>query len=259
MNPEIKNNPVIIALCGKGGVGKTSLSALITRIFIKNPNRRVLAIDADPAVGLSYPLGITITKTVDQIRRDLIQKLGTSETLNRQDIISQLDYDLFSALAEQDNLAFLAIGRPEGDGCYCRVNALLRDLIQTMAGQFDVVVIDGEAGLEQINRRVMDMVTHLVIVSDASLKGRRVAETIHRLGQANRGYEHSGVLYNRLTSVMEEKTVMTHNTLPLIHLMFENNLLKEFDREGRSFFDLPWSENLELFEDAVRRFTGVYS
>ncbi len=253
----MQKKPTIIAVCGKGGVGKTSLSALITRIFVNDPGQRVLAIDADPAVGLSYPLGISVTRTVDEIRQDLIDRLGNSEIVDYRDMISQLDYDLFSALTERGNLAFLAIGRPEGDGCYCRVNALLRDLIQTMTGQFDVVVIDGEAGLEQINRRVMEMVTHLVIVSDASLKGRRVAETIYRLGRANSGCEHSGVLYNRLDSAIEEKMVTAGNTLPLIHMMFENHLIRQFDREGRSFFDLPWSEDLSNFEEALGRFTGA--
>ncbi len=250
----MNQKPVIIALCGKGGVGKTSMSALITKMFAADPARRVLAIDADPAVGLSYPLGITVTKTVDQIRKDLIDKLGKDEPVHKEDLLRQLDYDMFSALTEKDNLAFLAIGRPEGDGCYCQVNQLLRELIRDIAGQFDVVVIDGEAGLEQINRRVMDMVSHLLIVTDGSLKGRNVAETIFRVGKEACAYEKSGVLFNRVKHDAEESQILEKNALPLVHVMRENETLRDFDREGRSFFDLPPAAELDGLETALRSF-----
>ena len=252
----MEKKAVIVALCGKGGVGKTSMSALITRMFAEDRSKRVLAIDADPAIGLSYPLGITVTKTVDQIRRDLIEKLGSGLSVNKEDLLRQLDYDMFSALAERENLAFLAIGRPEGDGCYCQVNQLLRELIREIASQFDVVVIDGEAGLEQINRRVMDMVTHLLIVTDTSLKGRNVAESIYRLGKDVCGCEKSGVLFNRLQHSFEEQDVLELNSLPVIHAMYENANIRDFDRQGRSFFDLPLSGDLEELGISLRRFIG---
>lgn len=253
----MERTPLVIAVCGKGGVGKTSLSALITRMLIQDPAQRVLAIDADPAIGLSYPLGITVSKTVDQIRKDLIERLGSGAPGNKEDLIRQLDYDLFAALAERANLAFLAIGRPEGEGCFCQVNALLRELIKEMTGQFDAVVIDGEAGLEQIHRRVMEMVTHLLIVSDASLKGRNVAETIYRFGKELCGHEKSGVLFNMLKDSGEEKEILAKNRLPLVHVLFESDIIREFDRQGRSFFDLPWSKYLKELEDDVRCFLGL--
>jgi CO dehydrogenase maturation factor len=248
------DKPVIIALCGKGGVGKTSMSALITRMFAQDPSKRVLAIDADPAVGLSYPLGVPVTKTVDQIRRELIGKLGKDEPVHKEDLLRQLDYDMFSALSEKGNLAFLAIGRPEGDGCYCQVNQLLRELIRDIASQFDVVIIDGEAGIEQISRRVMDMVTHLLIVTDGSLKGRNVAETIYHLGKEACVYEKSGVLFNRVKHDGEEFLVLEKNTLPLVHVMRENETIRDFDREGLSFFDLPATEDLKHLEYALQDF-----
>jgi len=250
------SRPVIIALCGKGGVGKTSMSALITRMFSADPAKRVLAIDADPAVGLSYPLGINVTKTVDQIRRDLIDKLGKDEPVHKEDLLRQLEYDMFSALSEKGNLAFLAIGRPEGDGCYCQVNQLLRELIRDIAGQFDVVVIDGEAGMEQINRRVMDMVTHLLIVTDGSLKGRNVAETIYRMGKETCVCERSGVLFNRVKHDGEEALVLGKNTLPLVHVMRENDTIRDFDREGRSFFELPVAPDFEHLEISLKHFVA---
>jgi CO dehydrogenase maturation factor len=132
----MQEKPVIIAVCGKGGVGKTSISALMVRMLSEDPSKKVLAIDGDPAVGLSFPLGITVKKTVDDIRNDLIRRLKNGEQSNKEELIKSLDYELFSALEERKNLAFLAIGRPEGDGCYCQVNALLKDIIKEIAGNF---------------------------------------------------------------------------------------------------------------------------
>jgi CO dehydrogenase maturation factor len=245
--------PVFIAVCGKGGVGKTSLSALIVRSLTRDPGRRVLAVDADPAVGLAYSLGLPVAKTVDQIRQDLIQTLGAEPPADKEELLRRLDYDLFAALSERDNLAFLAIGRPEGHGCFCQVNQLLRQLIDNLAGRFDAVVIDGEAGLEQIQRRVMDQVTHLFIVSDGSLKSRRVAATLHHMAGGLPGLRAAGVLFNKLNPG-EEEEILAANPLPLIHLLHETPAIRDFDRQGRSFFDLPWSAEMAELARAVWHF-----
>ncbi len=249
--------PIIIAVCGKGGVGKTSLSALIVRMFAGDPALRVLAVDADPAVGLSYALGIPVANTVDRIRKTLIDRLGAEGIHSKEALIREMEYQLFEALGERQNLAFLAIGRPEGEGCFCRVNTLLRDLIKETAAAFDLVVIDGEAGLEQIQRRVMAQITHLLMVSDASLKGRRVAETIQEVGEAFSGLRASGIIYNRLKSGSESKEILRHNRLPLVHVMLENEHLRDFDRQGRPLLDLPWSDELSNLEADIRRFVGM--
>ncbi|MBI5551680.1 MAG: AAA family ATPase [Desulfobacterales bacterium] len=245
--------PVVIAVCGKGGVGKTSLSALIVRSLTRDPARRVLAVDADPAVGLAYALGMPVVKTVDQIRQELIQTLGEAPSADKEELLRRLDYDLFAALSERDNLAFLAIGRPEGHGCFCQVNQLLRQLIGDLAGRFDAVVIDGEAGLEQIQRRVMDLVTHLLVASDGSLKSRRVAATLHHMARELPDLQAAGVLFNKLAPV-EETEILAANPLPLIHVLHEIPAIRDFDRRGRSFFDLPWSAEMAKLEDAVLRF-----
>lgn len=249
MAPE----PMIIAVCGKGGVGKTSLSALIVRGLTRDPARRVLAVDADPAAGLAYALGLTVSTTVDQIRQALIQSLGREAPPDKEAWLQQLDYDLLSALAERDNLAFLAVGRPEGHGCFCQVNQLLRRLIADLAGRFDAVVIDGEAGLEQIQRRVMERVTHLVIVSDGSLKSRKVASTLYGMSAELPGVQTAGVIYNRLHEA-ETEAILADDELPLVHVLPEIAAIRDFDRLGRSFFELPWHGELARLDDAVGRF-----
>ena len=178
MCTEMIRERAVIALCGKGGVGKTSVSALLTRLLCRDPEARVLAIDADPAVGLATALGIEVTKTIDDIRNSLIARVEKGTGGQKREILAHLDYEVFEALVERDNLAFLAIGRPETEGCYCQVNTFLKEIIESISRGFDYVLIDGEAGIEQVNRRVMERVTHLLLVSDASAKGLNVIRTI---------------------------------------------------------------------------------
>ena len=121
------DKPCIIAVCGKGGVGKTSISAMIVRALLRHPENRILAIDADPAVGLAAALGVDAARTVDDVRNDLISRMEGGGGADKAEMLAMLDYDMLSVLEESKNLAFLAIGRPEKEGCYCRINQLLRE------------------------------------------------------------------------------------------------------------------------------------
>jgi len=244
----------VIAVCGKGGVGKTCISALLVKMLSENHSTKILAIDADPAVGLSYPLGVKVKKTVDDIRNDLIKRLKNGEKTSRHELIKSLDYDIFNALEEKKNLAFLAIGRPEGDGCYCQVNTLLKDIIKDIAQNFNFVVIDAEAGVEQISRRVMEMVTHLVLVSDASLKGRNVVKTINRLAKEKCDFKKSGLILNRVHDQNEYKSIKEQTDIPVIASLFENKTIRNFDREGKSFFDLPESMEIKALNQSIQLF-----
>ena len=252
---EQKKDPTrIIALCGKGGVGKTSVSALLTKILTQDKQKKVLAIDADPAIGLAYALNIKVPRTVDDIRSDLISRIEEGEKADKKQIVERLDYEMLEALSEKDNLAFLAIGRPERDGCYCQVNTLLKDIIRDIAGQFNYVIIDGEAGIEQINRRVMEMVTHLLLVSDISAKGRNVATTISNVAGKTVRYERIGLLINRVLGEDEINKVEQDVKLPLIGWLPEDLKVREFDREGRNFFEFPNSNVLTSLLKALNNF-----
>ena len=101
-------------------------------------------------------------------------------------------------MSEQNGFAFIAVGRPESAGCYCKINSYLKDVIQMLSENFDYVVIDGEAGIEQINRRVMEKVTHLVLITDASRKGIQVVQTIKGVADRLVMYDKMGVIVNRI-------------------------------------------------------------
>jgi CO dehydrogenase maturation factor len=230
-----------IAMCGKGGVGKTTISALMVEAIAGRGNQRVLAIDADPAIGLSYALGVEVVKTVDDIRNDLIERVREDRINDKADTLRMLDYEIFDALVERKKFALLAIGRPEGEGCYCQVNHLLKDLIESLSTRFDVIIIDGEAGIEQINRRVMKNVDHLILVSDTSAKGMNVAKIIKKVARDNKAvdYRSTGLLLNRIRNEEEVNTIMNHVDLDLLGWIPEDELVREYDFEGRSYLDFP--------------------
>ena len=234
-----KKRAKIIALCGKGGVGKTSLSAAMVKIFMEMPDNRVLAVDADPAVGLSTSLGITVRKTVDDIRNDLIGRVQGDKSGSKEDAILQLDYEMFSALEEKDNLALLAIGRPEKEGCYCQINRILKDIIVSMSYNFNYVIIDGEAGIEQVNRRVMEKVTHLILVSDASAKGLNVAQSLKKVSDAAIDYDKVGLIVNRLHSEQEAAALLIPPELNCLGWIPEDDTIRTFDIEGKSILEIP--------------------
>lgn len=235
------NNPRTIAICGKGGVGKTTTAALMVGAIVDRGNRKILAIDADPAIGLSYALGVNVVKTVDDIRNDLIEKIREEQVNDKVDTLHMLDYEIFDALVEHKGFSLLAIGRPEGEGCYCQVNHLLRDIIESLSGNFNVIIIDGEAGIEQINRRVMKNVDHLILVSDTSAKGLNVAKTIKKVAHNNRAvnYKSTGLLLNRIRDKEEVDMIMTHVDLDLLGWIPEDQLVREYDFEGKSYLDFP--------------------
>ena len=250
----IKKNPFLLAVCGKGGVGKTSISAIVVRILADKSDRRILAIDADPAVGLASALGFRGNRTVNDIRNDLIGRIEKGESENRQALLAALDYEVLAALEERENVAFLAIGRPEREGCYCKVNAMLRDIIESVARNFDYVVIDGEAGIEQVNRRVLSTVTHLLLVSDASAKGLKVIETIGTVAGLAVHYEKAGLLLNRIRGEGEKNRLSLPSSIPLLGWVPEDDFIRDADIAGRNLMEIPPYPAIEAVKRAIKDF-----
>lgn len=200
------HDTAIIAAAGKGGVGKTSICAAMVRLLAESyPKARILAIDADPAVGLAAGLGVEAESTLDDIRKRIVASVEQGEPKEAVELLGEARFQIFDTMVEKEGFSFLAIGRPESAGCYCKVNAYLKEVISLLAKDFDYVVIDGEAGIEQINRRVMEQVTHLVLVTDPSRKGVQVVKTIEQVAKELVMYKQCGAIVNRVTdaSVLE--------------------------------------------------------
>ena len=236
-------NAKIFAFAGKGGVGKTSLSAAFIRILSESfPDKRILAVDADPAVGLSTALQMQTGLTLDDIRMQIAENIELGKTREAMELLSEAKFHLMDSIVEKDNISFLAIGRPEAAGCYCKVNAYLKQVIEMLCDNYDFVVIDGEAGIEQINRRVMESITYLVLVSDGSKKGIQVISTIE--GVANRliACKKSGVIFNRTRSTFDADAV---TDIPkVLAVIGEDENQAENDMQGESVFKLSYDSVL---------------
>ncbi len=233
----------LVAVCGKGGSGKTALVALLTKYLMETNNQRLLVIDADPTMNLSSVLGLSPKKTVNDIRERIIQearKAGKKETTN---LARSLEYMLFEALIEADRFSFLVMGRPESLGCYCPVNDFLRSGIEMLAENYDVVIMDGEAGVEQINRQVMKSVDTVVIVSDISNRGLQTAALIKDVITSHKKifkYQKLGLVLNRVNG--QEKQLQPHilkTGLDLFGFVPEDPGLTQFDLEGKPLLELP--------------------
>ena len=243
----------IITVAGKGGVGKTSICACIVRTLVeKYPDKKILAIDADPAVGLSVALGVDVKLTLDDIRMSIVDSVENGETKEALELLSEARFRIFDALVEMPGFAFLAIGRPESSGCYCKVNSYLKEVIGILANSFDYVVIDGEAGIEQIQRRVMEKVSHLLLITDQSKKGVQVITTIKGVADDLISYDRIGAIINRVTN--PELVPLMECPVEVLTAIPADGTFAANDIRGKSVMELPAdSVMLKGVEEALRK------
>jgi CO dehydrogenase maturation factor len=170
-----------IAISGKGGSGKTTVSAMIVRLLVERARRGVLAVDADPNSCLGLALGVSPETTVADIRDDTLEgKLQTSPGVNRE---RAFEYALQRAVAEAAGFDLLAMGQPEGPKCYCAINHLLRRYLDQASQDYRYIVVDNEAGMEHLSRRTTDAVNLLLVVSEPTPVGVMTAKRILGLSQ----------------------------------------------------------------------------
>ena len=166
----------IVAVAGKGGVGKSTLSALLVKVLAERTKTVVMAIDADPNSNLGDKLGMKVEHTIGELREDLLRKSEElSAGVSKHELVR---YQMEMAKVEGSNFDLLTMGRPEGRGCYCYINNILRTFIDEAIDSYEYVVIDNEAGMEHLSRRTTKRMDVLLVVSDATKLGVETAKRI---------------------------------------------------------------------------------
>jgi len=190
----------MIAVSGKGGVGKTTLSALVVRALAARSRKPVLAVDADPNMCLDAALGVKVGPTIGAIREEakIFAAKGLAAGVSKQD---WLELKIAECLVEAQDFDLVAMGRSEGAGCYCYANNILKNALAKVSTVYPYVVLDNEAGLENLSRRIVQDVNLLLMVTDPSARGMQTILRLHQMtGEMNVKYHKLAVVVNRLRS-----------------------------------------------------------
>ena len=165
-----------VAVTGKGGVGKTTVAALMVRLLVDAGKGPVLAVDADPNLNLNAALGVAVPHTVGDVREEGLAQAGSLPGGMAKSEFLQLRVQ--EALVEAAGFDLLAMGRPEGPGCYCFANSILRACVDRIGKQYAYVVIDCEAGLEHLSRRTAGDLDLLLLLSDPTVRSLETAARV---------------------------------------------------------------------------------
>jgi len=233
-----------LAITGKGGVGKTTLAALAVRWLSENALGPVLAVDADPNTCLDALLGVQAASAVGVIREEakqIIQDQATSTGgMGKQQL---LEMKIQQSLVEHDDFDLIAMGRPEGPGCYCYANNVLGAVLRRLVDNYPSIVIDNEAGLENLSRRIVHHVDQLLFVTDPSARGLMTARRLYNLAlEMAIKVDSVGVVVNRArddSCLDRARALFADTPVAVIGALPEDEVLGARDRKGESIQGLP--------------------
>jgi CO dehydrogenase maturation factor len=229
-----------IAMTGKGGVGKTTLAALTVDWLVARGQTPVLAVDADSNANLHEALGVSYSATVGGIRESARSKIPSLQGMAKQEF---LDLRVQEALVEHPGFDLLVMGRPEGQGCYCFANNVLREVLDKLSRQYKHIVLDSEAGLEHISRRTLLSLDYLLIVSDCSARGIRTARRVSELAdEVGLGVRHRGLIVNRVPGPELPPALLQlvkETCLPLLAAIPLDAAVTELDAGGVPIHEIP--------------------
>jgi len=233
-----QSKPQIIAIAGKGGVGKTTVGGILIRYVIEKLKAGpVLAVDADPNSNLNEVLGVDVRSTIGEARELMKKDVPQGMT---KDV--WFEYKVHEAIVEGKGFDLLTMGRPEGPGCYCAANSIAKQSIDALKNNYPYVVVDNEAGMEHMSRLVTQDLDHLYVVSDPSPRGlltaRRIIELINEL---HLNIKNKHVIVNKVREneregaarLAQEKGLAVHGFIR------DDQALMRADAEGIDIFTMP--------------------
>lgn len=229
-----------IAVAGKGGSGKTSVTSMVIRYLKNRKMTPILAVDADANANLGDSLGMTVTETVGGIIASFNEvKMGIPPGMTKE---AYLQYRLNGAVAEAPGIDLLTMGRGEGPECYCYPNVVLRKTADELAGNYAYVVMDNEAGMEHLSRRTTQNIDALLLVSNHSVKGvrtlARIRELVAELGLV---VKRQLVVINMVPNGLAPPIVdeMARLELKPDVIVPQDEMIYQYDLEARPLLELP--------------------
>ena len=241
---------ISIAISGKGGTGKTTLSAMMVRSLIGRSPRAVLAVDADPNSCLGITLGVDCESTISDLRDDVLkQKIEPGQGIGK---LEAFGYACEQSLTEAKGYDLLTMGKPEGPGCYCAANNTLRAFLSQLSNSYGYVLTDNEAGMEHLSRRTNTDINLLVIVAEPTKVGVVTTERILALIKTLPiSVGEVGVIWNRARKEVDIEVAGVSNlgTVPYDEAVFDIAV------EGKSVFEL--SEESIAFGAVQKILNGV--
>jgi CO dehydrogenase maturation factor len=228
-----------VAITGKGGVGKTTVASLVVTRLIARGCAPVLAVDADPNTCLDAALGLEVRKTIGAVREEAREQ-GLTGGMSRREL---LEFRIAESLLEAEGFDLIAMGRSEGPGCYCYANSVLKQAIAQIADSYPYVVLDNEAGLENLSRRIVRAADLLVMVADPSKRGLDTVERLYDLAlEMDVRYERLAIVVNRVRGgdlpaaapALKEKT-----RADFLLALPEDQAIAELGERGESLAGLP--------------------
>ncbi len=232
----------VVAVTGKGGTGKTILSSLLIH-FISRKTTSVLAVDADPDSNLPDALGVSemVEKTLGDIREVFQVSRDEMGSTNKEQWLEGKIYG--EVIVEADRFDLLVMGRPEGEGCYCFANNLLRGVLRRLMRHYDYIIIDSEAGLEHFSRKTIDSADYIIVVTDMSKKGLATAKRIKEMSQElDLGFRDIFLVGNRIANREAEDVIRQFADeigMKILEFLPYDEKIAELDLRGEPVVNLP--------------------
>lgn len=232
----------IISISGKGGVGKTTVAALMLKILVDYGKYEILAVDADPDTNLPDVLNIKVNKTIGEVATKLkrdIERGSLPYGVSKRDL---LEAWVYSTLIETDSFDLLVMGRTEGEGCYCYVNNVLTGILDTIVSNYDIIIMDMEAGLEHLSRRMDKNVDIMLVVTDPSKMGFETARRIKELiKEVHIEIKDIYIVGNRFSYELKNKFIDLSHSIGIkpAGIIPEDPYIYEYNLNGKSLFDIP--------------------
>jgi CO dehydrogenase maturation factor len=218
-----------IAISGKGGSGKTTLAAMMIRLLCGQSQGPILAVDADPNACLAPMMGVEPRTSIADIREKVVEKTPTNSGMDR---VRSFEYGIQQAITEANGFDLLTIGRPEGPGCYCAANNMLRTFLDKLSPQYKYVIIDNEAGMEHLSRRTTNNVDLLCIVAEPTAIGALTTRRIFELAkQLPISVKEIGIIWNRTDSSKKVDEIDIFGFIPNDETIFKASM------QGKTIFD----------------------